>query len=62
VSASSASCLAFADHGGVHRAIKAPLGKARGPAGSTHLAKRGDDRDGGTSGSAKDLRMGDRQS
>jgi hypothetical protein len=62
VSASSASCLACADHWGVHRAIKAPLGKARGPAGSIHLAKRGDDRHGGTSGNAKALRTGARQS
>ena len=62
VRASSASCLAFAEHWGVHRAIKAPVGKARGPAGSIHLAKRGDDRYGGTSGSAKELRTGGRQS
>ena len=62
VSASSASCLAFAEQWGVHRAIKAPLGKARGPAGSIHLSKRGDDRNGGTSGNAKELRTGDRQS
>ena len=62
VRASSASCLAFADQWGVHRVIKAPLGKARGPAGSIHLVKCGDDRDGGTSGIAKDLRTGDRQS
>jgi hypothetical protein len=41
---------------------KAPAGKARGPAGSIHLPKRGDDRDGGTSGIAKDLWMGGRQS
>src|SRR5215510_13144561 len=56
VRASSASCLTFAEHWGVHRAIKAPFGKARGPAGSIHLAKRGDDRYGGTSGNAKELR------
>jgi hypothetical protein len=62
VRASSASCLTFAEHWGVHRAIKAPFGKARGPAGSIHLAKRGDDRYGGTSGNAKELRMGVRQS
>jgi hypothetical protein len=62
VRASSASCLAFADHWGVHRAIKAPFGKARGPAGSIHLSKRGDDRNGGTSGNAKELRTGERQS
>jgi hypothetical protein len=41
---------------------KAPAGKARRPAGSIQPAKRGDDRDGGTSGNAKDLRMGVRQS
>ena len=62
VRASSASCLTFAEHWGVHRAIKAPFGKARGPAGSIPLTKRGDDRYGGTSGSAKELRMGVRQS
>jgi hypothetical protein len=62
VRASSASCLAFADHWGVHRAIKAPPGKARRPAGSIHPSKRGDDRYGGTSGNAKELWMGVRQS
>jgi hypothetical protein len=62
VSASSASCLAFAEHWGVHRAIKAPFGKARRPAGSIQPSKRGDDRDGGTSGNAKELRRGVRQS
>jgi len=41
---------------------KAPAGKARRPAGSIPLAKCGDDRDGGTSGNAKDLRRGVRQS
>ena len=61
-SASSASGLACAEHEGVHRASKAHVGKARGPAGSLHLAKRGDDRDGGTSGSAKERRTGERQS
>jgi hypothetical protein len=40
----------------------APAGPARRPAGSLHLAKRGDDRDGGTSGNATDRRMGVRQS
>jgi hypothetical protein len=62
VSASSASCLEVAEHRGVHRATKAPVGKARGPAGSIHSSKRGDDRYGGTSGIAKDLRTGVRQS
>ena len=62
VRASSAPWLAFAEHWGVHRVSKAPLGKARGPAGSIHSSKRGDDRDGGTSGIAKELRTGDRQS
>jgi hypothetical protein len=41
---------------------KAPPGKARRPAGSIHRTKRGDDRYGGTSGNAKELRMGGRQS
>jgi hypothetical protein len=68
VRASSASCLDIADQyggepsGGVHRAIKAPTGKARRPAGSIHSPKCGDDRYGGTSGNAKELRMGVRQS
>ena len=68
VRASSASCLDIADQyggepsGGVHRAIKAPTGKARRPAGSIHPPKRGDDRYGGTSGNAKELRTGVRQS
>jgi hypothetical protein len=56
VSASSASCREVAEQWGVHRATTAPLGKARGPAGSIHAATRGDDRDGGTSGSAQDRR------
>jgi hypothetical protein len=41
---------------------KLPVGKARGPAGPIHLAKRGDDRHGGTSGNAKALRTGARPS
>jgi len=47
---------------GVHRVTKAPPGKARRPAGSIHRTKRGDDRYGGTSGNAKELRKGGRQS
>jgi hypothetical protein len=47
---------------GAHRVTKAPPGKARRPAGSIHRTKRGDDRYGGTSGNAKELRMGVRQS
>jgi hypothetical protein len=41
---------------------KAPGGKTRGPAGTRHPPTRGDDRDGGTSGIAKALRTGVRQS
>jgi hypothetical protein len=41
---------------------KAPPGKARRPAGTIQLSKRWDDRDGGTRGTAKALRMGVRQS
>ncbi len=68
VRASSASCLEDADQcradalRGVHREIKAPLGKARRPVGSIDQSKRGDDRYGGTSGNAKELRKGVRQS
>ncbi len=69
VRASSASCLEDADQcradalRGVHRVNKAPpLGKARRPVGSIHPSKRGDDRYGGTSGIAKELRTGVRQS
>jgi len=62
VSASSASGLAGAEQWGGHRASKAPWRKARGPAGSIPRAKRGDDREGGTSGNAQDLRRGVRQS
>jgi len=47
---------------GAHRVTKAPPGKARRPAGSIHRPKRGDDRYGGTSGNAKELRRGGRQS
>ena len=47
---------------GAHRVTTAPPGKARRPAGSIHRTKRGDDRYGGTSGNAKELRMGGRQS
>jgi hypothetical protein len=67
VSASSASCLDIADQcrakgSALIREIKAPLGKARGPAGSIHPSKCGDDRYGGTSGIAKELRKGVRKS
>jgi hypothetical protein len=68
VSASSASCLHIADQCSAKCAAGSPPrdhsspGKARGPAGSISLAKRGDDRYGGTSGNAKELRMGVRQS
>jgi hypothetical protein len=68
VSASSASCLESADqYGGAHSVGSPPRdqsspGKARRPAGSIHRTKCGDDRYGGTSGNAKDLRMGVRQS
>ena len=47
---------------GVHRALTAPPGEARRPAGSLQRTKRGDDRYGGTSGNAEELRMGGRQS
>jgi hypothetical protein len=68
VRASSASCLEIAEQCGAQGSAGSPPrdqsspGKARRPAGSIHRAKCGDDRYGGTSGNAKDLRMGARQS
>jgi hypothetical protein len=68
VRALSASCLDIADQYGGEPSVGSPprdqssLGKARSPAGSILFSKRGDDRYGGTSGIAKELRMGVRQS